>query len=51
MFLTYPRLRISWQTPLNANQSNALYSTRTGWSPPVVTFYSSGIVKDIRIQQ
>ena len=51
MFLTYPRIRIFWEIPLNASQSQALYSTRLGWSQPIIAFYSSAVIKNIDILQ
>jgi len=51
--LTYPSLEIFWQTHLDATKTRALYTQyrALGWAPEVATFYSSGIIKDIRIVQ
>ena len=51
IYLTYPSLEITWQTNLNASQSRALYTQyrALGWSNEVATFYSSGIIADIRV--
>lgn len=51
IYLTYPRLRISWQTPLNALQSGVLYSNNNGggWTLEVLSFYANAIISDIQI--
>lgn len=51
IYLTYPRLRISWQTPLNAYQSGILYTNNNGgwWSTAVYDFYKNGIISDITV--
>lgn len=51
IYLTYPCLRISWQTSLNAATSRSLYKTNNGggWTQAVVDFYKNAIIKDIDI--
>jgi hypothetical protein len=50
MYLTYPRLKIIWQTALNANQSLTLYNqSNSGWTPSVISFYTPAIIADIKI--
>lgn len=53
MWLTYPKLRISWSPYLNADQSDLLYGQNNGggWSPNVASFYATGIIADIRIRE
>lgn len=53
MYLTYPKLRVSWQPYLNMGQSEVLYKNNNGggWSSPVVAFYSTGIIADIQIRE
>lgn len=53
MYLTYPKLEIVWQVPLNANQSSVLYDANNGggWSPAVATFYANAIIGDIRVRE
>jgi hypothetical protein len=51
IYLTYPCLEIVWQTYLDANQSRQLYTQFNGggWNPTMSSFYSSGIIADIRL--
>ncbi len=51
-YLTYPSLEISWQTSLNANQSDIFWNNSDGggWTTAVANFYSSGIIADIKIR-
>ena len=48
MYLTYPYLRITWMSLLNANQSQTLYKNNDGggWSSAVAAFYANGIITD-----
>ena len=52
-YLTYPKLKIYWQTPLNASQSDFLWRTNNGggWNSAVAAFYANGIIKDIQIRE
>ncbi len=51
-YLTYPRLEVFWQLPLNATQSDSLWETNGGiWSSAVAAFYANGIIKDIQIRE
>lgn len=51
MYLTYPSLEIYWQPYLNANSSYILYNNNNGgsWSSGVASFYSTGIIADIKV--
>lgn len=51
IYLTYPCLRVSWQTSLNAAISRSLYKTNNGggWTQAVVDFYKNAIIADIDI--
>lgn len=54
MYLTYPSLEIYWQPPyLNANNSYILYNNNNGgsWSSVVASFYSTGIVADVKVRE
>lgn len=53
IYLTYPFLKIYWQTPLNANQSDTLWNNNNGggWSAAVASFYASGIIADIKVRE
>ncbi len=52
-YLTYPKLKVSWQIPLNATQSDALWGANNGggWSAAVNNFYKNAIIKDIQIRE
>ncbi len=52
-YLTYPKLEIVWQLPLNAIQSDALWENNNGggWSPVVKNFYAVGIIADIKVRE
>ncbi len=51
-YLTYPRLEIYWQTPLNANQSYIIWNNNNGggWAANAIAFYNSAIIADIKIR-
>ncbi len=50
IYLTYPSLEIYWQPSLNATQSGILFRSNGGvWTSNVASFYSSGIVADIKV--
>lgn len=50
--LTYPRLDISWQTPNNQSQSLSLYFQLNGAFDPIVSsYYSSGLISDIKLRE
>lgn len=53
IYLTYPSLEIYWQPYLNATQSYSLYSQyrSVGWSPALASYYSTGIIADIKVQE
>jgi hypothetical protein len=53
IYLTYPSLEIFWQPYLNAAQSHSLYTQyrSVGWSPVVASFYSTGVIADIKVQE
>ena len=49
---SFPGLIIYWQPYLNHKTADSLYTKAGGgWTPEVDSFYSSGIIKDIRILQ
>ena len=52
IYLTYPSLDIYWHPYLNSTQSHLLYSQyRTvGWCPTIKSFYSTGMIADIRVR-
>ena len=52
-YSAYPLLRVSWVTPLNAEQSKILWkSNNCGlWSQAAIEFYSTGIISDIQIRE
>ena len=51
-FLTYPKLEVIWQTPLNATLCDALWEANNGggWTSTVAAFYANGIVADIKVR-
>ncbi len=52
LYLTFPRLRITWQPYLNANESiiiRATYNNKGHWNAASNTFYSAGIIADIHL--
>ncbi len=51
MYLTYPKLRISWQLHLDINQSLNLYNLNDGGTTPVYNFYKNAIIADIQIRE
>jgi len=54
LYLTYPYLVIYWQPFLNTNQSNIIQQTNDNkwrWNSDAVSFYSTGIIKDIQIRE
>jgi len=52
-YLTYPKLEIIWQTPLNRTQSNVLWESNNGggWSAAVAVLYATAIVADIKVRE
>jgi len=52
-YLTYPKLEIYWQTPLNAQQSDVLWESNNGggWSAAVAALYSTAIIADIKVRE
>ncbi len=53
IYLAYPLLRISWQMPLDATQSDIIRATnnnRGQWNSEAALFYANGIIKDIQIR-
>jgi hypothetical protein len=52
-YLTYPKLEVCWQIPLNANQSDILWQSNNGggWSTVVSNFYANGIIADIKVRE
>ncbi len=53
MYLSYPKLRISWQPYLDIGQSLILYKNNNGggWSITVANFYANAIIADIQIRE
>ncbi|RZL42659.1 MAG: hypothetical protein EOP00_23260 [Pedobacter sp.] len=53
IYLSYPRLRILWQIPVNANQSKILYNGNNGggWTSTVSSFYASAIIANIEVRE
>ncbi len=53
VYLSYPRLRISWQPYLNAKLSDTIWKNNNGgsWASSASTFYSTGIISDIQIRE
>lgn len=51
-YLTYPKLEIYWQIPLNASQSDILWEANNGggWSTSVANFYANGLIADIKVR-
>lgn len=51
IYLTYPHIEIFWQTPLDAIQSDFLYTKFrfVGWHPEIARFYSTAIIDDLQI--
>ncbi len=49
----YPLLEIYWQQPLNATQSDVIWTNNNGggWSSAGASFYANGIIRDIQIQE
>lgn len=51
-YLSYPRLRISWQPYLDNIYSNSLHDQfNGGWVPTVISYYSNAIISDIEIRE
>jgi hypothetical protein len=52
IYLIYPHIEIYWQTPLNAAQSDILWTNNNGggWSVAVANFYANAIVSDIQLR-
>ncbi len=50
-YLSYPRLEIYWQTPLDANQSSLLWKNNNfgEWSAAIYTFYKDAIITDVKV--
>jgi len=49
-YLSYPRLEIDWQYPLNARESNVLFDNSNGaWTSTTIFFYSIGIIANIKV--
>ncbi|MBC7935741.1 MAG: hypothetical protein H7Y86_10365 [Rhizobacter sp.] len=49
-YLIYPYLEVYWHPFLNGDQSNKLFRYFGGvWTPSVKTFYSTGVVADIKM--
>jgi len=50
-YLSYPRLKISWQPYLNATQSDSLWESNNGggWTLAVASFYANAIISDIKV--
>lgn len=47
-YLTYPKLEIYWQVPLNAYQSGILFRNSGGaWNSNIYDFYKNGNISDI----
>jgi hypothetical protein len=53
VYLTYPCIRIEWDTPLNANQSSIIYNSNDGgmWLLNASLFYANAIIKNIRVSE
>lgn len=52
IYLTYPSLEIYWQPYLDAEESGLLFrSTGGSWSSNAETFYSTGIITDIKVRE
>lgn len=51
IYLTYPSVRVIWQSPLNAVQSDIIYDNNNGggWNATSSAFYSTGIIRDIQL--
>lgn len=51
IYLTYPSLKIYWQSYLDAKQSNIIWEANDGggWSASAATFYSKNIIFDIKV--
>ena len=52
-YFSYPRLRVSWQSYLDANQSDILWKNNNGggWTTAVANFYANAIISDIQIRE
>jgi len=52
-YLSYPRLDIYWQVPLNINQSEGIWrnSSSGNWSSASYNFYKNAIVSDIKVRE
>lgn len=52
-YLIYPCLEIYWQSYVDINPSNTLYSSNNGggWSAAVAAHYANAIIADIRVVQ
>ena len=53
LHLTYPRLEIYWQKPLDFLVSEVLYRSNDGgrWVAAVQAFYNNAIISDIKFRQ
>lgn len=52
-YLTYPKLEMFWQSPLNAAQSDLIWQTNSGggWNINSYNFYKNAIIADIKVRQ
>lgn len=52
MYLAYPRLRITWQTPLDITLSDIIRNNNRGsWNQSSNLLYSNSIIADIKIRE
>lgn len=52
MYLAYPRLRITWQTPLDITLSDNIRNNNRGlWNQSSNLIYSNSIIADIKIRE
>lgn len=52
MYLAYPRLRITWQTPLDIILSDNIRNNNRGlWNQSSKLLYSNSIIADIKIRE
>ncbi len=54
LYLTFPKLEIYWQVPLNIAQSDNIRSVnnnRGQWNAASANFYANGIIADIKVRE
>ncbi|HRD58836.1 MAG TPA: hypothetical protein PK504_12350 [Ferruginibacter sp.] len=52
-YLTYPKLEIFWQTPLNANLSDVIWQNNNGggWNTNSYNFYKDAIITNLKVRE